>query len=137
MNQEEFKSLMERIEASNAGQEKYARKQYRMSQITALASVIVLAVVLYTAAILIPKVNVTYQNMQLILENVKVITTELAEADLDQMITNVDELVVSSEANINEAMEKISAIDIEELNTAIKGLSDVVEPFAQFFGKFR
>lgn len=137
MNQEEFKNLMERIEASNAGQEKYARKQYRMSQITALASVIVLAVVLYTAAILIPKVNVTYQNMQLILENVKVITTELAEADLDQMITNVDQLVVSSETNINEAMEKINAIDIEELNTAIKSLSDVVEPFAQFFGRFR
>ena len=75
--------------------------------------------------------------MQLILENVKVITTELAEADLDQMITNVDQLVVSSETNINEAMEKINAIDIEELNTAIKSLSDVVEPFAQFFGRFR
>ncbi|MGN0158116.1 MAG: hypothetical protein ACI39W_03095 [Brotaphodocola sp.] len=137
MGQEEFKSMMERIEASNAGQEKYARKQYRMSQITALASILVLAVVLYTAVVLIPKVNVTYQNMQLILENMKVITTELAEADLNQMIEDVDQLVVSSETNINEAMEKINAIDIEKLNAAIEGLSEVVEPFAKFFGKFR
>ena len=38
LNEEDFKAMMERIEASNAGQEKYAKKQYRMSQITALCS---------------------------------------------------------------------------------------------------
>ena len=41
LNEEDFKAMMERIEASNAGQEKYAKKQYRMSQITALCSILV------------------------------------------------------------------------------------------------
>jgi hypothetical protein len=34
-------------------------------------------------------------------------------------------------------MEKIEAIDIDGLNTAIQNLSDAVEPFANFFNKFR
>lgn len=137
MDEKTFYSLMERIERSNAGQEKYARRQYRMSQITALASILILAVVIYTASILIPKINVTYQNMQLILEDMQVITSELADADLNQMIANVDHLVVSSEQNINDALVKINTIDIEELNRAIQNLSDVIEPLAQVFGRFR
>lgn len=137
MKEEEFCALMERIEASNAGQEKYARKQYHMSRITAAASVIILAVVLYTASVFIPKVNVTYQNMELIMEDLQVITSELAEADINQMISDVDELAVRSQENIGSAMEKINAIDIDGLNQAIRNLSDAVEPFAKFFNQFR
>lgn len=137
MKEDEVCALMERIEASNAGQEKYARKQYHMSRITAAASVIILAVVLYTASVFIPKVNVTYQNMELIMEDLQVITSELAEADINQMISDVDELAVRSQENIGSAMEKINAIDIDGLNQAIRNLSDAVEPFAKFFNQFR
>ena len=49
LNEEDFKAMMERIEASNVGQEKYAKKQYRMSQITALCSILVLIIVIYAA----------------------------------------------------------------------------------------
>lgn len=34
-------------------------------------------------------------------------------------------------------MKKIEAVDFENLNKAIKDLGDVVEPFANFFGKFK
>lgn len=132
-----FRELMKRIESSNAGQEDYARKQYRMTQITAIASVLILVIVCYTASVFIPKVNVTYQNMELIMEDMKIITSELAEADLDQMIEDVDRLAVDSQKNINDAMKKVNDIDIDSLNAAIKNLSDVVEPFANFFNKFR
>ena len=137
MDSEAFGRMMEQIRASNAEQEKYVRKQYRMSQITALASVLILAVVLYTCSVFIPKVNVTYENMQLIMEDMKVITSELAEADIDQMIKDVDKLAVDSQKNINDAMKKVNDIDIDSLNAAIKNLSDVVEPFANFFNRFR
>lgn len=137
MTGEEFCAMMERIEASNAGQEKYAKKQYHMSQITALASVIILGIVLYTVSVFIPKVNVTYQNMELIMEDLQTITSGLAEADISKMIDDVDELAVRSQENIGKAMEKIEAIDIEGLNQAIQNLSDAVGPFAEFFNKFR
>lgn len=137
INNPAFRELMARIESSNAGQEKYAKKQYRMSQITAFASVVILVVVLYTCSVFIPKVNVTYENMQLIMEDMKVITSELAESDINQMIKDVDRLAVDSQKSINEAMQKINEIDINGLNAAIKNLSDVVEPFAEFFNRFR
>lgn len=137
MGNDAFRELMKRIESSNAGQENYARKQYRMTQITAIASVLILLIVCYTASVFIPKVNVTYQNMELIMEDMKIITSELAEADLDQMIEDVDRLAVDSQKNINDAMKKVNDIDIDSLNAAIKNLSDVVEPFANFFNKFR
>lgn len=68
MDEKTFYSLMERIERSNAGQEKYARRQYRMSQITALASI-------------------------LILEDMRVITSELADADLNRAIQNLSDVI--------------------------------------------
>ena len=137
MSSKDFCEMMERIESSNAGQEKYARKQYRMSQITAVASLISLLLVFYTCSVIIPKVTVTYENMELIMEDLKIITSELAEADINQMIEDVDKLAVESQKNISDAMKKVNDIDIEGLNTAIKNLSDVVEPFANFFNRFR
>ena len=105
MNEAQFQAMMERIEASNAGQEKYARKQYRMSQLTALASIIILAVVLYAAATLLPRINTTFQNLDLIMEDLNTITSELAEADLEKMITDVDHLVTSSEQSVQDALQ--------------------------------
>lgn len=134
---EEFQKLMERIEKSNAGQEKYARRQYRMSQVTAAAAILMLLAVAYTCWLVVPKVNDTYRRLEVVMGDLEVITSELADADLDQMITDIDRLVVSSEGNINEAMEKLNAIDIEKLNKAIGDLSDVISPLANFFGRFQ
>lgn len=134
---EAFWQMMQRLEMSNAGQEKYARKQYRMSQVTAIASILVLMIVCGTCAFIIPKVNKTYENMEVVLEDLKGITSDLSEADLDQMIMDIDRLVNASEENVNQALEKIQAIDIDELNRAIKSLSDVVEPLGGLFNRFR
>lgn len=104
LNEEDFKAMMERIEASNAGQEKYAKKQYRMSQITALCSILVLIIVIYAAVTLIPKANTTFQNLNLIMEDLDTITSDLAEADLGGMISDIDHLVSSSEDSVPERL---------------------------------
>ncbi len=122
MEYTEILSAIERIEKSNAEQAKYARRQYRMSQVTAFASLVMLSAVVYTIAMLIPKINVTYQNIELVMENLRVITSDLAEMDLSQTI---------------EGIEKLNAIDIDSLNSAIKNLSDTVEPFANLFNRSR
>ena len=53
------------------------------------------------------------------------------------MVNNVDGLVTTSQEGIEQAMEKINAIDIEALNQAIQDLSDVINPISTFFNKFR
>lgn len=132
----QFQELMERIEASNAAQEKYARKQYRMSQLTALVSVAILALVIYIGSSLVPQVHTTLQSVNYMMEDLNDITHELASADLQQMIENVDHLVVSSEANIQDALKKLNSLDIETLNQAIQNLNDAVAPLASFFNRF-
>ncbi len=133
----DFQAVMKKIEASNAGQEKYARKQYRMSQVTAAASLLILAIVVYAAVTLIPKANVTFQNLNLIMEDLQDISAQLAQSDLDQMLTNVDHLVVTSEQSVQEAVKRLESIDIDSLNQAIHNLNDTVTPLANFFKRFQ
>lgn len=136
MTEAQFVQMMQRIESANAGQELYARKQYRMSQITAAASVLVLAVVLYGTAALLPRASATLQNMDAVMKNLEDITSDLAQSDLQQMIADVDGMVSSSEKSVRDALDKINRIDIDTLNQAIQNLNDTVEPLANFFGLF-
>lgn len=137
MSNDDFQAMMERIEASNAGQEKYAKKQYRMSQITAGVSLIILLIVLYAATTIIPKANTTFQNLNLIMEDLDTITSDLAESDIQKMLTDVDHLVTSSEKSVQDALTKVNEIDIDTLNQAIQNLNDAVTPFANFFNRFQ
>ena len=136
MSEEDFTILMKQIESSNAGQEKYARKQYIMSQITAAASIVVLGIVLYLAVTLLPKANATFDNLELVMGNLQVITSELADTDIDGMINNVNRLVTSSQQDVEDALSKVNAIDFDSLNKAIKDLSDVIAPLAKFVNLF-
>ncbi|MCC8060581.1 MAG: hypothetical protein LIO81_07085 [Clostridiales bacterium] len=137
MDEAQFQAILEHLQSSNAGQEKYARKQYRMSQITALASVLILAIVIYAAVTLLPQVNTTLQNLDLIMKDLNTVTSELADADISTMLSNVNHLVTNSEQSVQDALSKVNDIDIENLNEAIKNLNDTVTPLAEFFNRFR
>lgn len=132
---EELKKLMERIETSNTNQERYAKKQYRMNQITALASVLMLCAVLYSCSLIIPRMNILFTNLEVVMEDIEIITDGLAKSNLPQMINDIDRLVTSSEQSVQDALNKINAIDIATLNKAIKDLSDIINPIARLFGK--
>ena len=71
------------------------------------------------------------------MSNLEIVTSELAQADLTGMVENVDALVVTGQEGIEQAMDKINAIDFEALNQAIQDLSDVINPITNFFNKFR
>ena len=92
---------------------------------------------IYAAVTLIPKANTTFQNLNLIMEDLDTITSDLAEADLGGMISDIDHLVSSSEDSVQNALNQLNSIDIDTLNQAINHLNDTVTPFANFFNKFR
>lgn len=132
---EEFRQLMKKLEAANAGQEKYAKKQYRMSQITAWASIMILVIVLYTCSIIIPRMDTLFGQMESVMYDVESVTSKLAKADWNQMIDDMNHLVQTSEKSVQEALDTINAIDIETLNQAIEDLSNVIAPISKLFGK--
>ena len=132
-NTDEMKRFMERLEKSNAGQEKYAKLQYRMSQITAAASILILCIVLYTAATVIPRVNTLFNDIQASVSNIQKISKDLSDANLPEMIDNMDRLV-TSESSIETAVEKLNSIDFDSLNSAIRDLANIVRPLGKLFG---
>lgn len=135
LSEKELKTFLGKLEESNERQAMYAKKQYRMSQITALAGILVLAVVLYTSSVLIPRVNRLFDDVETVMESVNAVANELEEAHLGQMVTDIDSLVTSSDQSVKEALDQINSVDIATLNQAIQDLSSLIRPLARFFGK--
>ena len=66
-------------------------------------------------------------------------TLQTAQETLTDIQTLFDEngLVWQSSEALSQATEKLNRMDIESLNSAIRDLGAVVEPLAEFFGKFK
>ena len=75
--------------------------------------------------------------VQSVLGNLETTSQQLASMDLEGMIADVDALVVSGQAGIEQSMEKLNAVDFEALNKAIQDLSDVIDPLAKIANRFR
>ena len=74
--------------------------------------------------------------METVLGNLEVVTTELAAVDFESMIEGVNTLVATGQIGLEETVSKLNDIDFEALNKAINNLSQVVEPLAKFFKVF-
>ena len=80
--------------------------------------------------------NLLEGEMDTILSNLNTVTDELARADLEGMVADVDSFVTTGQEAVEQATEKLNIIDFETLNQAIEDLADVVEPLAKFFNVF-
>ena len=130
----EMQALMEKIEKSNRQQVNFARIQCVFSVVAAVCCLLLLL----TVAKIVPdirelsgEISGIAAQAETVLTNLETVSDALAAADLEGLVTDVDSLVASS-------LEKISTIDIETLNKAIKDLAEVIEPLAKvasIFGK--
>ena len=128
----ELQELLNRLDESNRQQAKYARWQCILSVASALCCVGLFVLVCR----LMPQVQALTTQMETVLTNLEIVTEQLAGMDLGEMVRNVDELVVTSQAGVEETMAKLNSIDFDTLNRAIHNLADVVEPLAKFFSVF-
>ena len=132
--------LLERMEKANRKQVAYARLQFLFSAIAAICC----AVLLFFGLKILPQLQEAAVQAETVLSNLESVTTELAQADLsgmvenvDVLVTNVDGLVGTSQTAVEQTMTKINSVDFEALNDAIKDLSAVIEPIANFFNTFK
>ena len=126
---------------------RYTKKQYRMSVITALFTVIMTAVVTVTAFMLVPKVTKLVADIKRLTEpmeemmgpigeaadSMKKVAKNLEEIDFAGMSKDVGDLVVNANESIEEAMKKVESLDIDNLNQSIEELHQVLEPLSKFF----
>lgn len=139
-NDQKLLKLIEDMEKANRKQVTYARLQFIFSIVAAVCCM----VLLLSGMKVLPRLQETAAQAEVVLSNLETVTSELADSNLssmvenvDALVENVDGLVSTSQSGVEQTIEKINAIDFEALNAAIKDLSDVIEPIAKFFNTFK
>lgn len=139
---ETLAGLLRDIRDENVKEQKYTKKLLHWMQLTMSIMMVVIIVLTFGIASYVPKINQLIDEANTlvvstegVMDNLEVVTTELAKVDYEGTINNVNGLVVDSQKSVNEAMEKITAIDFEGLNNAISDLESVISPLAKLFGK--
>lgn len=128
--------MMEQLIETEEERKRYARKQFYMLAVMAVCTVAVFFLVFLAYVSLVPKLKTSAEEIETATKELRVISRQLSEADLAGLVKHVDQMAVTSEEGVKEALEKIESIDIDELNHAIKSLSDVVSPLAKLMGRF-
>ena len=131
--------LLEKIEKTN-------RRQLLFTQIFcgfALVAALFCILALVKVHQLLPQVQAITAQMQGLLGNMEQAASQLAALDLqgiaenvEALVGNVDMLAINAQDSLKQTMTKLDTIDFETLNKAIQDLAAVVQPLADFFGRF-
>lgn len=131
-----LEEILARIEESERKQEMYMRCQFLMTMIMAICCVGVLAAVILAYQNIVPTAQDALLAIGNVTKDLGEISAQLTEADLGSLVEHVDQMAVTSEEGIKQALEQINAINIEELNQAIAALYEVISPLAKLMGRF-
>ncbi len=132
-------NTMERMEQLLEQQSKMAKVQCILTGVLVACCIGLLfmaAHLLPEIEALVPQVESLMTQMEATLVDLKAITAQLAEADLIGMVEDVNNLVTTSKTGVEQAMDKLNALNFDALNKAIGDLSAVIEPLAKFFKLF-
>jgi NTP pyrophosphatase (non-canonical NTP hydrolase) len=147
---QELQEWMDRMEESNRQQARYAKWQCIFTAIAAVCCVSLFLLV-YIKMPALQELSIKMENvltdlevitqqlsgsMETVLENLETVTAQLAEVDLGAMAESVDDLVTTSQAGVEQAMDRLNTIDFKKLNQAIGDLADVVGTLAKVFNVF-
>jgi len=141
--------LLQEIRNENSREMKYAKTQMQLALFTSFTSLIIIIIVAIGVAFIVPRVMMLANQADVILQqaddlmtqaetvmnNMELVTTQLAKADITGMLEDVDSLVATSQESMGEAVKKVTDIDIDSLNKAIKDLGTIVAPLAKLLGR--
>ncbi len=133
---EEKKEMLELLQKIESSTRKQARSSRLQCILVLVAAVCCVAVCLMLLGVL-PRVNGVIGQMETVLSNLEQTTQQLAEADLQGMVTDMDALVATGQQSLEQTMEKLNAVDFEALNRAIQDLAEVIEPLAKLVKAFK
>lgn len=127
-------------------QTKILKKQLFYERVRTLAALVIAGGILFCMVTVVPVVLSTAKraNDVMLQASETIVLADAAIESITEMsntITsmgdNMDTFITENSKSVEEVMKKVEAVDFEGLNKAIKDLGDVVEPFANFFGKFK
>lgn len=122
------------------------KKQTAYTRMLGVSAVGVLIIVVVCFVMLMPgvfgalqKANTLMTELEITIDSIDSAVDDLAvmSKSLTAAGDNMNAFIINNSQTVSEAMAKIEAIDFAGLNKAIKDLGDTVEPFANFFNKFK
>lgn len=131
-NQEQIRIILEKMETNSRKQLFYSRIQF----ICTLALTLCCVLLLVRIRQLLPQFELLAGQAEDVLVNLKVITGELQKLDMVAMVENINSLVTTSQAGVEEAMGTMKEIKFDTLNQAIEDLAAVIQPMADFVKRF-
>ena len=132
MNQQnELQQILERLEKNSRRQLLHARLQ----TVFGIICTVFCGILLINLLAFIPKLESLISQTEVLLQDLDTVTQQLAKLELSTMVENINGLVTTSQAGVEEALGKINEIDFDTLNQAVKDLSNVVKPLADFARK--
>lgn len=136
----EMLELLKKMEESSRKQLLYSR----IMGISAVVAVICFAGVYFLIRDFLPQISAiiteipgVVAQMETVLGNLEVVTTELAAVDFAGMVEAVNTLVATGQSGLEETVNSLQSIDFETLNQAIEDLAAVIEPMAKFSKLFK
>ena len=123
-----------------------SQKQLFYERVRTVAALVIAVSIVMGIVLVVPKALVTVQKANdimeqasetIILANAAIESVTSMSESITTMGDNMDNFITDNSETMTEVMEKIEGIDFEGRNSAMKDLGDVVEPLANFFGKFK
>lgn len=134
-----MEKTLRRLEEQSVIQTELAQKRLFWGRLTAVFIGITMAVVALATARLMPRIQTTLDNADLVMEQLTRLSQQLEEADIPSILENLDKTLTQSRASledVSEAVRSISAIDFAGLNQAILDLQRVLRnPIGSLFGR--
>ena len=132
-----LEELVKRLEEAEEKQLVYARRQMICAALAAVSCFLLFCAVTGAFLAVLPRVHRALDSIETAAQDLQSVSDQLSKADLETLVKDVDRMAVTSEEGIREALFKIRASDIEELNQAIQALADVVSPLAKLVNRFQ
>ena len=135
----ELLELLQKIEKSNRQQVKLTRFVCILALLAAVLCGCTFGLVysvLPEITGILPQISGVAAQMQTVLSDLEQATRQLSGMDFAGMVEDVDILVTTAQASLEQTMGKLNSIDFETLNKAIEDLSKVVEPMSKLMKVF-
>ncbi len=123
-----------------------SEKTLKLQRISTLCMVGIFAAVVISVFIIVPKVvgalndvNTLVDRAEISVDNADATLEDISEMaeSLEQAGNKMEQMLVDNEQELVDSMDKISKIDFDGLNEAIKDLQDAIGPMAEFMNRFK
>lgn len=138
-NNQEMLELLRKIDRSNRIQTYIGYVRCGLSLVCVVCAIVLVSMIyrlMPQVNTILGQVDTVLTQSQTVMGNLEQASHQLASVDLESMVSNIDNLVVSGQQSLEQSMEKLNGIDFEALNQAIEDLQKAIAPLGKLSGIF-